>query len=91
MTNWQRSFPIIFAVGTDTYLMEAQIDEDKTIALRVFQYGFAAARQTRRMSEDGSRITLTMPEARAIYWESANKIPDTVTLRLEFPGKGRYD
>jgi hypothetical protein len=43
------------------------------------------------MSEDGSRITLTMPEARTIYWESANEMPDTVTLRLEFPGNGRYD
>jgi hypothetical protein len=80
---------IILAVGTDTYLMEAQIDEDKTTALRVFQYSFAAARQTRRMSEDGSRITLTMPEARTIYWKSANKTPDPVTLRLEFSGK-RY-
>jgi hypothetical protein len=82
---------IILAIGSESYLIEAQIDEDKTIALRVFQYGFAAARQRRRMTEDGSRITLTMPEARVIYWESAGKTPDKVVLRLEFPGKGYYD
>ncbi|MDR0557185.1 MAG: hypothetical protein LBG43_04875 [Treponema sp.] len=59
--------------------------------MRVFQYGFAVARQGRRVSKDGSRITLTMPATRTIYRESTGKTPDVAPLRMEFPGNGHCD
>jgi hypothetical protein len=36
---------------------------------------------------EAERITLTMPEARVIYWETSRKTPDTVTVRIIFPDK----
>ncbi|MDR2792877.1 MAG: hypothetical protein LBB61_04320 [Treponema sp.] len=60
---------LILTINGDAFLIEAQIGDDETIALRVFQYGFAYAKQTMRIAEDGSEITLNMPAARILYWE----------------------
>jgi DNA-binding transcriptional MerR regulator len=51
--------------------------------LRVFQYALAYAHTTKVI--EAERITLTMPEARVIYWETSRKTPDRVTLRIIFP------
>jgi flagellar biosynthesis/type III secretory pathway protein FliH len=37
-----------------------------------------------KISADESRIRLKMPFARILYWETARKTPDKVTLELEF-------
>ncbi|GHU49308.1 hypothetical protein FACS1894200_07810 [Spirochaetia bacterium] len=82
---------IILIVAGDDFLVEAQIDDDETIALRVFQYGFAHARRTKTISEDETLIPLLMPEARIIYWETSRKTPDKVTLRFVFPDDSKHD
>ena len=82
---------IILVLNGDTFLIEAQIGDDETIALRVFQYGFAHARQSKYISEDERIITLVMPEVRIIYWETTHKTPDKVTLRLVFPNGSPHD
>ena len=82
---------IILILNDDPFLIEAQIEDDETIALRAFQYGFAHARQTKSISEDESLITLIMPEARIIYWETSRKTPDKVILRLVFPDRSLHD
>jgi hypothetical protein len=46
-------------------LIEAQINNGESIALRVFQYGFVCAVRTRQTAEN--LITLTMPAARSVY------------------------
>lgn len=75
----------------DSFHIEVQITNDATIALRMFRYGFAEARRTQLIAPDEHLITLKFPEARIIYWESTKNTPDTVTLRLVFPGEKYFD
>ncbi|MHC6204605.1 hypothetical protein ACYULU_15600 [Breznakiellaceae bacterium SP9] len=82
---------MILVLNGDAFLLEAQIDDDETIALRAFQYGFAYARQTKTISKDKALITLLMPDTRIIYWETYGKTPDKVTLRLVFPDRSEHD
>jgi flagellar biosynthesis/type III secretory pathway protein FliH len=77
---------MVLTIGEDAYLIEAQINDDENIALRVFQYGFAYARQMRVIEADES-ITLTMPDTRIVYWETSRRTPNQVTLRIIFPDK----
>jgi hypothetical protein len=74
---------MLLTVANDAYLIEAQINDDETIALRVFQYALAYAQTTKVI--EAERITLTMPDARVIYWETSRKTPGKVTLRIIFP------
>jgi hypothetical protein len=76
---------MILTIGGEAYHIEAQISDDNTIAMRVFQYGFAYALQNRITTKGGERITLKMPTARVLYFESTPRTPDTATLCLEFP------
>ena len=75
---------LIVMINADAFSIEAQIEDDETIALRVFQYGFAYAKQNMKISEDQSEIELNMPFARILYWETTRKTPDKVTLKLRF-------
>jgi hypothetical protein len=79
---------MLLTVANDAYLIEAQISDDENIALRVFQYALAYAHTTKVI--EAERITLTMPEARVIYWETSRKTPDTVTVRIIFPDKTEH-
>ncbi|MDR1073545.1 MAG: hypothetical protein LBL45_07715 [Treponema sp.] len=80
---------MIVTIARDAFLIEAQINDDETIALRVFQYGFAHAVQIMRTA--GNVTMLTMPAARIVYWETIWKTPDKVTLRIVFPDKTDHD
>jgi hypothetical protein len=82
---------MIVTVAGDAFLIEAQISDDETIALRVFQYAFAHAAQNKEISESGEVVALIMPDARILYWETGRKTPDKVTLRLIFPDKTTHD
>jgi hypothetical protein len=79
---------IMLNIAGHDFHIEVQIEDDETMALRVFEYGFARARDTKTISEDKSVITLRMPEARIIYLEPTASTPDIVTLRLIFPDEG---
>ncbi|MDR0562531.1 MAG: hypothetical protein LBG73_07555 [Spirochaetaceae bacterium] len=63
------------------YAVEVQIKEDKNIGLRIFEYAFEYARETKQIS-GGDLITLRLPAGCVIYWESAENTPDQMTLRL---------
>jgi hypothetical protein len=82
---------IMLNIAGHDFHIEAQIEDDETMALRVFEYGFARARDTKTISEDKSVITLRMPEARIIYLEPTASTPDIVTLRLIFPDESIHD
>ena len=75
---------LILMINSDAFAIEAQIEDDETIALRAFQYGFAYAKQNMQISEAESEIELKMPFARILYWETTRKTPDKVTLKLRF-------
>ncbi|MDR1324641.1 MAG: hypothetical protein LBK00_01220 [Treponema sp.] len=81
---------MVIMIGGDAFLIEAQINDDETIAVRVFQYGFAHAVRTRQTTA-GNLTTLTMPAARIIYWETTRRTPDKETVRLVFPDKTTHD
>ncbi|MDR1204795.1 MAG: hypothetical protein LBL26_04850 [Peptococcaceae bacterium] len=74
---------------TDLYHIEAQIDDDGNMAIRVFDYGYAVGLHYKQSEDDIIRIKF--PDARVIYWETSRKTPDYVTLRLEFPDGTVHD
>jgi hypothetical protein len=80
---------MMITIGGDAFLIEAQINNDESIALRVFQYSFAYAVRTRRTA--GDVTTLDIPAARIVYWETTRRTPDKVTTRLVFPDKTTHD
>jgi hypothetical protein len=51
------------------YLVEAQIGDDEQMALRVFNYVYAEGLKHKTMDDDGI-ITIRLPEAKVIYWET---------------------
>ena len=70
----------------DTYLMEAQIDDNAEMSLRIFNYSIFAALEGRTISNDGSDMQIDMPAPAVIFWESS-KSKDIVSIRIRFPGK----
>ena len=69
--------------------MEAQISNDNTIVLRVFEYGFHDA--LRHQEVDGNKITLPFPEPLIIFLEHTRNTPDEVILELDFGKHGKFE
>lgn len=69
--------------------MDAQISNDNTIVLRVFEYGFHDA--LRYQEADGNRITLPFPKPMIIFLEHTRNTPDEVVLVLDFGEQGTFD
>ena len=69
--------------------MEAQINDDSTIVLRVFEYGFHDA--LRHQSLNKNKITLPFPEPMIIFLEHTDKTPDKVILELDFGTQGKFE
>jgi hypothetical protein len=76
---------------TDAFLLEAQTARDENMALRVFQYAYAYARQNKHRADDDNLITLTMPDAKVFYWETAGRTHEELICRLVFPDKSIHD
>ncbi|MHC6203913.1 hypothetical protein ACYULU_12060 [Breznakiellaceae bacterium SP9] len=79
-----RSDCILEAEG-ESFMMEVQIGNDRTIALRLLEYGIAHAQKTALTSKDGSSIALTLPDAKVIYLEPTKQTPELITIRLTNP------
>ncbi|MHC6202990.1 hypothetical protein ACYULU_07330 [Breznakiellaceae bacterium SP9] len=75
---------ILKAAG-ESFMIEVQIRNDRTIALRILEYGIAHARKTVLTSKDGSLTALTLPDSKTIYLEPAKQTPELITLRLINP------
>jgi len=69
--------------------LEGQINDDNTIVIRVFEYGFADA--LRHQTTQGHRITLPFPTPAIIFLEHTESTPDEVVLELDFGESGRFD
>ena len=74
---------------TRRFHMEVQIDDDHTIVLRVFEYGFQDA--LRHQTTQGNKITLPFPAPVIIFLEHTEKTPDEVILELDFGKHGKVD
>ncbi|MCD7957717.1 MAG: hypothetical protein LUG93_18605 [Lachnospiraceae bacterium] len=67
------------------YHLEAQMYHDNTIVMRVFEYGFYHALETR---EDN--FTLRFPEPVVIYFCNAEKVPETSSIRVILPDQQEF-
>jgi len=74
--------------GRYSYHLEAQMEEDETIILRVFDYGYAYAFRT--AEEQEGRYCLNFPEPKVIYLYSAKRIPDEYCMELNFGKQGTF-
>ncbi len=70
----------------DTFLLEAQIDDDLEMILRIFNYGTLIALDKKTVSDDGSCIRIEMPSPVVIYLETSNA-KDIVSVEIKFPNK----
>ncbi|GBU23608.1 hypothetical protein R83H12_00224 [Fibrobacteria bacterium R8-3-H12] len=68
----------------DTFLLEAQIDDDLEMILRIFNYSTLIALDKKIVSADGSYMKIEMPSPAGIYWETS-KTKDIVSVEVIFP------
>jgi hypothetical protein len=80
---------ILVIGGAYSYLIETQIADDKSMAVRVFEYGFLQGKY--KLNYRNNRIILRFPKARVIYWEPSARTPDFLQLQLEFPDGSFYN
>jgi len=69
---------------SDTYLIEAQIDDDAGMLLRILNYSMAVAMAGKTISGNGSYMEITMPSPALLYFEES-KTEDFVAIRIKFP------
>ena len=85
----KRHFADVFLVVNNEYHyhLEAQIYSDSAIVMRVFEYGFYHALESR---PDGS-FQLNFPEPVVIYLVDNPDIPSDSILQINFSGQGSFD
>ncbi|GMO31486.1 MAG: hypothetical protein Ta2F_06960 [Termitinemataceae bacterium] len=85
----RRTSDIMLRIEGITYHIEAQINFDSEMVIRVFEYGFDNA--VLKKTYKGDIRTIEFPQARIINLESNEKTPEKQILRLIFPDKSCYD
>ena len=83
------SSDMMILIGSEVFHIEAQIDDDLNMALRMFRYGYHEAITNSRTGTDGS-LSLTFPQARVVYFETSAKTPDNFTIHITFPDKSSH-
>ena len=58
---------VVVINGVHVYHLEAEIKDDESIVIRMFEYDFAQALSTKTVSDGGEKITIKFPNARIIY------------------------
>jgi hypothetical protein len=81
---------MMILIADEIFHLEAQIDDDLNMALRMFRYGYYEAVRRPKPEEDGS-LTISFPQARILYWETTKRTPDKVTLHIVYPDRSRHD
>jgi hypothetical protein len=72
--------------GKEMFLIEAQIDDDAEMILRIFNYSIFAAIENKEVSDDGFCMEIAMPAPAVIYWETS-RARKFATIRIRFPDK----
>ncbi|AEF80074.1 hypothetical protein [Leadbettera azotonutricia] len=85
----RRSDTMIKINNSHTYNLEAQTREGGEMVIRVFEYGFMQARDTQILTKEKIRLTFPMPKI--IYLDAQGRIPDMITLELEFPDNSIHE
>jgi hypothetical protein len=81
---------MMIVIGGEIFHLEAQIDDDLNMALRMFRYGYHEAVRQAEAGEDGA-LTISFPQARVLYWETTKRTPEKITLHIIFPDRSRHD
>jgi hypothetical protein len=81
---------MMLIIGGEVFHLEAQIDDDLNMALRMFRYGYREAISKAKIEEDGS-LTITFPQARVLYFETTKKTPEKLTLHIVYPDRSQHD
>lgn len=68
---------------TDKYHIEIQIGEDKSMTLRMMEYGYEEAKQHRE--EHPNKVVLRFAEPKVIFLQHTKTTPDRMTVELHFP------
>ena len=74
--------------GKYSYHLEAQMTEDETIILRVFDYGYGYAGRT--ATEEEGVYRLKFPEPKIIYLYSEKYVSDEYRMELDFGIQGTF-
>ena len=74
--------------GRYSYHMEAQMEEDESIILRVFDYGYSHA--LRNATELAGKYRIKFPEPKVIYLYATHNIPDEYELEIDFGQQGIF-
>lgn len=80
---------IITVNDTEKFHAEVQINNDSTIAMRVFDYGYQDALKYKKIETD--RIILEFPQSKVIFLEHNNSTPNSIILELRFKNQGKYE
>lgn len=72
--------------STHTYHLEAQIQKDENIVIRVFEYGFYHA-----VEHMDDKTILKFPEPVVIYLTKESSIPEESVLILDFGKQGSFE
>jgi hypothetical protein len=81
---------MMILIADEIFHLEAQIDDDLNMALRMFRYGYYEAVRRPKPEEDGG-LTINFPQARILYWETTRRTPDKLTLHIVYPDRSRHD
>jgi hypothetical protein len=73
----------LIRIGNDVYLLECQSYDDGSMAIRIVEYAFLAARQTAQWDMGYAKIT--MPNFSIIYVKRTDKTPKKTTIEISFP------
>jgi hypothetical protein len=73
----------LIRIGNDIYLLECQSFDDGSMAIRMVEYAFLAARQTAQWGIGFARIS--MPNFSVIYVKKTDRTPRKTTIEISFP------
>lgn len=73
----------LIRIGGEVYLLECQSYDDGSMAIRIAEYAFIAARQF--ATWDIGHTTIPMPRFSVIYIKKTDRTPKTTTITFTFP------
>lgn len=79
----------LISIKSDIYLLECQSYDDGSMAIRLAEYAFIAARQS--ATWDIGHAVIPMPKFAVIYVKRTNKTPKTTTITFTFPNGESID
>ena len=79
----ERDNDFLICIKGDYYLIESQVYDDDTMALRIAEYTFLAARQHANVSQ--AEVILNIPHFTVLYIKNTSETPRATTVRYRFP------